>query len=492
MGLGVLTNLTSFAAQEAFSQTQSALATSIQRLSSGLRINSGSDDAAGLAISDRLTSQINGLNQSGRNVNDGISLVQTADGILSSVSSQLQELRTLAVQASSSTYSASDRTSLDQEAKNLLNTIQASISGASFNGIALLNGSFNTHQVQVGPGAHQTVSITLPDRRVGALGSYQITTGTVSDSPFTSSNSLTINNSTLIGVSEADSSNSGLTSGSAYALAVAINAQSSTTGVTASASTTLTGASAPTASTALDSGDIVINGTSVGSIIGGSSSYEQGVQVQTAINAVSATTGVTASVNSSDGTLTLNASDGRDIILTLSNSANTASGLFASDGTTTTSGQILMSSAQPFSVAQYGSSDIANLTDASTPSLSALNSIDLTSTTSASSAINVIDSAINQVDSTRQDLGGYQNQFQGIATQLYQSNTDSTNSRSRIRDTDFAAETANLVSNQLKQSIDVAMITQANTLPSSIAALIKGLPIQASMSASSLNNYSIG
>jgi len=483
MGLGVLTNLSSLAAQNAFSQTQGALATSIQRLSSGLRINSGADDAAGLAISNRLSAQITGLNQSGRNVNDGISLVQTADGVLASVSSQLQDLRTLAVQASSSTYSSSDRTTFDQEAKNLLNTIQASISGASFNGIALLNGSFNTHSLQVGAGPHQTVSINIPDRRVSALGSYQITTGTVSDSPFTSSDSLTINNTTLIGASEADTSNSGLSSGSAYALAVAINAQTSTTGVAATASTALTGASAPTASTALSSGDITINGTSVGSIIGGSTSYEQGVQVQTAINAISSTTGVTASVNASDGTLTLNASDGRDIILTLSNSANTASGLFADDGTTTTSGQILLSSAQPFSVTQYGSTDIANLTDASTPSLSALNSIDLTSASNASSSINVIDSAITQVDATRENLGGYQNQFQGIVDQLYQSNTDASNSRSRIRDTDFAAETATLASNQIKQSVDVAMLTQANTLPSSISALLKGLPIQSSMSA---------
>jgi flagellin len=485
MGLGVLTNLSSFAAQNAFSQTQSALATSIQRLSSGLRINSGADDAAGLAISDRLSSQITGLNQAGRNVNDGISLVQTADGVLTSVSSQLQELRTLAVQASSSTYSSSDRTTFDREAKNLLNTIQASISGASFNGIALLNGSFNTHQLQVGAGSHQTVSITIPDRTVGALGSYQITTGTVSDNPFTSTDSLTINNTTTIGASEADSSNSGLSNGSAYALAVAINAQTSVTGVTASASTTLSGVSAPTAGTALSSGDITINGTSVGSIIGGSSSYEQGVQVQTAINAISATTGVTASVNSSDGTLTLNASDGRDIILTLSNSANTASGLFSDNGTTTTSGQILLSSAQPFSLSQYGSSDIANLTDASTPSLSALNSIDLTSASNASSAINVIDSAINQVGITRSDLGGYQNRFQGIVDQLYQSTNDASNARSRIRDTNFASETATLASNQLKQSIDVAMITQANTLPSSIAALLKGLPIQSPMNVSS-------
>jgi len=476
MGLGVLTNLSSFAAQQAFTQTQGALATSIQRLSSGLRINSGADDAAGLAISTQLTSQINGVSQARRNVNDGISLVQTADGVLASVSSQLQSLRTLAVQASSSTYSASDRTSLNQQSQELLNAIQVSVLGAQFNGMALLNGTFNGHSIQVGAEAHQTISISIPNHQVGTMGSYQMTTGLVSGNAFTATNTIKINGQTTIGASSDDATNTGLSAGSAYALASAINAQTNLTGVTATASTALVGASAPTVNTVLNSGDIIINGTSIGSVSGSSSAVGQGYQVQTAINALSATTGVTASVNSASGLMTLNAADGRDIILILSNDANTGSGLFAGNGTSTTHGQIQLSSPQAFSVSEYGSSDVANLTGASSPSLSALSSISLESITSASSAIGVIDSAINQVDITRENLGGYQNRFGAVVDQLYQSSINASNSRSRIRDTDFAAETATLASTQVQQSVDVAMLTQANVFPAAIAALLKGLP----------------
>jgi len=474
MGLGVLTNIASFESQQAFSQTQSALATSIQRLSSGLRINSPADDSAGLSISDRLTSQINGLNQASRNVNDGISLVQTADGVLASVSSQLQSLRTLAVQASSSIYSAADRASLDQQAQSLLNTIQASVSAANFNGMALLNGTFTSKSLQVGSGAHQTVTLSFPDSQVGVLGSYQITSGSVTGNAFTQSNYVKINGQTQIGASQADSSNSGLSIGSAYALAVAINAQTDLSGVSATASTTLEGAAAPTPNTVFQDGEIVINGTSIGTISGASSAITQGYQVQTAINAQSATTGVSASVNSSTGVITLSASDGRDIILTLSNSAPASTGL-ASAGTTTQHGKLKLSSAQSFSLTETGS-DVANLSQASGASLSSLSAISLASASSASNAIGVIDSAIAQVDTTRGNMGAYQNHFQSIINQIYQSSTNASNSRSRIRDTDFAAETASLASAQVMQSVDVAMITQANTLPASIAALLKGLP----------------
>jgi len=492
MGLGVLTNLTSFQSQQAFNQTQSALAVSIQRLSSGLRINSGADDAAGLAMSSQLTSQINGFTQAARNVNDGISVVQTADGVLSSISSQLQELRSLAVQASSSTYSAADRSSLDQQAQDLVNSINTTARSAKFNGATLLDGTYFNRQVHVGASAKDNVALTLPDQTPYALGSYIITTGLVTGSPLDSSNSITVNNVTTIGASVADSSNAGLTDGSAYALAVAFNAQTNLTGVTATASTTLKGVSSPTASTSMSDGDIVINGTSIGSITGASSDYAQGVQVQTAINAVSATTGVTASVDSTSGLLTLTASDGRDIILTLSDSADTASGLTSGTGTTTTHGQIQLSSAQPFSVAVSGSTDVANLADANTSTLSALSQINLTSTTNASSAIGIIDSAISQVDTTRGTLGAYQNRFQSISSQLSQASGNASTARGRIRDTDFAAETANLASQQVQQSIDVSMITQANAIPAAIAALLKGYPMSDALSTYSPSTFKIG
>ena len=135
------TNIASLNAQRNLNTSQAALATSLQRLSSGLRINSAKDDAAGLAIASRFTAQINGLNQAARNANDGISLAQTAEGALGEVTNNLQRIRELAVQSANSTNSASDRASLDAEATQLISEITRVASQTSFNGLNLLDGS---------------------------------------------------------------------------------------------------------------------------------------------------------------------------------------------------------------------------------------------------------------------------------------------------------------------------------------------------------------
>ena len=144
------TNTASLNAQRNLTSSQSSLTTSLQRLSSGLRINSAKDDAAGLAIADRLTSQITGSNQAARNANDGISLAQTAEGDLAQIGNNLQRIRELAVQASNGTNSASDRASLNNEATQLISEIDRVASGSSFNGVKLLDGSFSSQSFQVG------------------------------------------------------------------------------------------------------------------------------------------------------------------------------------------------------------------------------------------------------------------------------------------------------------------------------------------------------
>ena len=160
------TNIASLNSQRNLNGSQAALQTSLQRLSSGLRINSAKDDAAGLAISQRFTSQINGLNVAARNANDGISLSQTAEGDLGQIGNNLQRLRELAVQAANGTNSASDRTSLNNESTALIAEIDRVASNSKFNGISLLDGTFNSQQFQVGADAGQTitygVSLTLP------------------------------------------------------------------------------------------------------------------------------------------------------------------------------------------------------------------------------------------------------------------------------------------------------------------------------------------
>src|SRR5664279_5626599 len=174
MSMTINTNLASLTAQNNQSMSANALQTAITRLSSGLRINSAADDAAGLAISDRMTAQINGLNQAAQNANDGISLAQTADGALSSVTDNLQRIRQLAVQSANSTNSASDRASLQQEVSQLQSEIDRVATQTQFNGLNLLDGSFTAQQFQIGANAGQTITISsIASSRASSLGVYQ-------------------------------------------------------------------------------------------------------------------------------------------------------------------------------------------------------------------------------------------------------------------------------------------------------------------------------
>lgn len=169
-GQVINTNMLSLNAQRNLSTSQTSLATALQRLSSGLRINSAKDDAAGLAISERFTAQIRGLNQAVRNANDGISLAQTAEGAMAEVTNNLQRIRELAVQSANATNSASDRASLQAEVAQLLEEIDRVADQTTFNGTALLDGSFTSATFQVGANAGETITVAVTvDANVAAL-----------------------------------------------------------------------------------------------------------------------------------------------------------------------------------------------------------------------------------------------------------------------------------------------------------------------------------
>jgi flagellin len=314
------TNIPSLNAQRNLNTSQSALATSLQRLSSGLRINSAKDDAAGLAITDRMTSQIRGLNQAARNANDGVSLAQTAEGSLSEVGNNLQRIRELAIQSANATNSSSDRTSLNAEVQQLLSEIQRVATTSQFNGQNILDGTFTAAQFQVGANANQTITASTGNSQTSAIGSFQITSGGAA----VSGTALTAGALTLNGIDVGSS-----TSGSAEAIAATINSASSRTGVTASAATEVksstAAANALLANQSLQSGDLVINGVSVGAVAGSSNVAIQGANVAVAINAVSNATGVTAVANSGTGALTLTSSTGKTIDIT-TNASVTADG----------------------------------------------------------------------------------------------------------------------------------------------------------------------
>ncbi|HAD08107.1 MAG TPA: flagellin, partial [Porticoccaceae bacterium] len=165
------TNISSLNAQRNLNSTQGSLATSFQRLSSGLRINSAKDDAAGQAIVERFTTQIRGLNQAIRNASDGISLAQTGEGALNEVVNNLQRIRELAVQSANATNSASDRAALDQEVQQRLAEIERVAVQTSFNGQKILDGTFGSAQFQVGANVGDTISVNLnTSTRLTAIG----------------------------------------------------------------------------------------------------------------------------------------------------------------------------------------------------------------------------------------------------------------------------------------------------------------------------------
>ncbi|MGI4779787.1 MAG: flagellin [Janthinobacterium lividum] len=263
------TNISSLTAQRNLASNQSSLATSMQRLSSGMRINSAKDDAAGLAISERMTAQIKGLTQAGRNANDGISLAQTAEGALGTIGNNLQRIRELAVQSRNATNSSEDRVALQKEVSQLKAEIDRVADTTSFNGTKLIDGSFTAQKFQVGANQGETISVSgIADANIATLGSW--------------------------------------TSVDTYSATSAGAAPAGFGGITANAFT--------------------INGMSIGAVVTGTDAATQGVNVAAAINKKTGETGVVATADATTGAITLTSSGSTPITIggTLTNTGLTA------------------------------------------------------------------------------------------------------------------------------------------------------------------------
>ena len=330
------TNISSLTAQRQLGVSQLSLATSMARLSSGLRINSAQDDAAGLAISERFTSQIRGANQAARNANDGISLAQTAEGDLGQIANNLQRIRELAVQAANATNSSSDRISLNNEAAALVVENDRLATTSAFNGIKLLDGTFTAQNFQVGANgtANDMVSVSsIASARsnslgVGASSSYASKVAGISASTgsYLAAGALSIN-SQAVGSAPSDGVSNSYARTSGLAVAAAINAISGNTNVTATVSATTSAGVSVAASTALAAGAVLINGVDIGALSAASSGVGRGAQVAAAINLKSSQTGVTAVADTTTGAVKLTAADGRNIIVSGTTGASAAVGL---------------------------------------------------------------------------------------------------------------------------------------------------------------------
>jgi flagellin len=482
MSLVLNTNYSSLVSQESLTTSGSQLATALQQLSSGLRINTAADDAAGYAIVQGMTSQIGGLTQAARNASDGVSLAQTAQGALTEITNDLQAMRNLAVQSLNATNGAQDRADLNQQFQQLSQDIDNVAKTASFNGVTLLDGSFAGATFQIGANAGQTITVaSVASARTSALG--QTYTASVNSASTGATSALTagqlVINGVGVGAGQADGVSFAGSNYSSISIANAINA-AGIQGVTASVNATSVVAGAAASTTAganLATGDLVINGVNIVGTVGATTAAADTTGL---INAQTNLTGVVATNNA--GTITLSAADGRNITVTATATGTTDSG-FATAANVTTAGRVtLTSNAVTSAAAAIDISVAAGSTGFSTGTTNAslgsgtVGTADVLTVAHSNTALTTIDAALQSIATTGAQLGAYQNRFQAAIGGL---NTDSTNlqsARSQIQDTDYAAATSQLSKAQILQQASTAMVAQANMIPQNILTLLQKLP----------------
>ena len=479
MAATINTNVSSLTAQRNLGMSQLSLNTSIQRLSSGLRINSAKDDAAGLAISERFTSQIRGLNQAVRNANDGISLAQTAEGALKASGDILQRVRELSVQSANATNSAGDRKAIQAEVGQLLSELDRISTTTEFNGQKLLDGSFGSATFQVGANANQTITATTGNFRTTTYGAQLKASASVpaaATAPAAAATTVIVNGlqSKTVNVDAADT---------AAKIAAAVNAAAETTGVTASARNVsefkITTAGA--VSLAIK-GDNTTTAANITFSATSTSDLAEGVK---AFNDVASQTGITAKLNSAGDGILLTNDAGSDInivnnstvaVASLASQNATASTLTFSaalsmavaGGAANSRGTVEFSSDKGFSMAGTSAYVVAG---AST--LNSVNTIDVSTVDGSTKALKIIDSALSAVNGQRASFGALQSRFETTVNNLQSTSENMSASRGRIQDADFAAETANLSRAQILQQAGTAMVAQANQLPQGVLALLR-------------------
>lgn len=491
MAINVNTNVTSMTAQRNLNASSSALATSMERLSSGNRINSAKDDAAGLQISNRLNSQVRGLGVAMKNANDGISIAQTAEGAMQESTSILQRMRDLSLQSANGSNSSEDRAAMQKEIKALQSELTRIAETTSFGGQKLLDGSFGDRKFQIGAQANETLSLKLNSIKAEDIGRTTLALdGTAMGQVLAAAG--TVPASTVAGTTFQLTGDQGSASvtyaagNSAAQIAAAVNAKSSETGVKAEAFSGVQ-LSALTDAANGDSISLAVNGTTVNYTADGTGSMKD---LAAAINAVADTTGVHAALVDGDNTkMTLTSTDGRDITLDLTDGTDADATMVVeklkSDGsvdtgitttldaagnkTTRIIGDVeLTTSGQTLSI---GSAD-ATIKGAGTKQTDVISSVDVSTADGAQSAIKVIDSAIAQIDGNRSSLGAFQNRMSSTINNLANIRENAAAGMARIKEVDFAEETVNLTKQQILQQAGTSVLAQAKQLPQAALSLL--------------------
>ena len=488
------TNIGAISAQSNMSRVNDEFNTAMTRLSTGLRVNAAKDDAAGMAIGEKMTAQVMGLNQAVRNAADGKNLVDTTEGAHVEVSNMLQRLRELSVQSANDTNTASDRGSLQAEASQLVAEINRVAETTTFNGMNILDGTFKGKQLQIGADSGASFNIDVDSAKATDIGAHQIS----SEAGITDFSGETL---TISGHSGSENVTTAA-GDSAKDVAAKINATTGDTGVDAKATTTATlegpqvGGSDAAATVSFTINSVQIDEVSVpASDMSGESRLSS---LRDAINEKSSQTGVSTTINDA-GNIVLTDTDGDDIAIggfTFTNGAGTETmnvnvgadthTFDAADATTNAidlKGEVTMTSTKAFSVATDTTDDAVagteSMLDTDTEqhfasSLSAVSEVDITTAQGASDAIKVIDVALSKISQSRSELGAVSNRLDSTISNLTNISVSVQAAKSQVMDADFAAESTNLARGQILSQAATAMLAQANSSKQGVLSLLRG------------------
>ncbi|REC58373.1 flagellar filament protein [Rhodosalinus sediminis] len=488
------TNIGAIQAQSNMGRVSEEYNQAMTRLSSGKRINAAKDDAAGMAIGEKMTAQIKGLNQAVRNATDAKSLVDTTEGAHVEVSNMLQRMRELSVQSANDTNTDADRNNINAEAQQLVAEINRVAETTTFNGMNILDGSFKGKQFQIGADSGQTLNVNVDSAAANDIGAYtfktdvQITGAGTTDSGITGTPQYTVSGSK-------GSQTFGVAAGtSARDFAQTVNDSSATTGVEATATTKarLTLDVADTISFTLGNATGTDEQVSIRDVNVATTSDLRGVR--DAVNAVSGSTGITATMGNTNAEVILTDQDGDDIgIESFNNNGGSATmtvetlqadGSVKAEGSATTAvangdsvyvtGQVEMTSTESFEVSADDNTTVTSFVESNEfASKSSVASIDLTTAQGATDAIKVLDAALQKISEARSDLGAVSNRLDSTISNLTNISTNVEAARSGIMDADFAKESTDLARGQILQQAATSMLAQANSSQQNVLSLIR-------------------
>ena len=494
MALNINTNIGALSASVAASAVNKSMETAMERLSSGLRINTASDDAAGVAIASRMEAQIRGLNQAIRNAADGQALIDTTEGAHIEIENILQRMRELAVQSANDTNISADRANLQAETAALIAEIDRIANQSTWNSVPILDGTFTSKQLQIGADKSQVLSFSVDSARSSDIGDYQL----LSDSHAVAANTIDGDDLTING--HLGSATIAVAAGaSAKDVVATINTKTSSTGVTATAITKakLSGLSAA------ESVAFTLTGDAAATISVTVAATSHLGAIKDAINAKSGVTGITAAFGDDTSEIVLTHLGGEDIAIsgfdtttntttiTLEALDRVGADLSTPDTATivenggsatgTVVGQMTLSSIKSFTVAgddataEDGFFHTLNGTTAGgTAALSSVSSVNIATTSGAANAIRAIDGALDKINTARANLGAISNRLDNTISNLTNISTNVSSSQSRIQDADFAAESTNLAKSQILQQAATAMLAQANASKQGVLQLLQG------------------